>query len=89
MTDRPQCHGDDTLPLGIGQPSQREIDQAKRTMRHAFVSAPAATGSIYGISVEDLSETDKALAFNWLWMMAAQRQAHPLQREDQHHVRPL
>jgi len=84
MSDKSQCHGDDTLPLGIREPSEREIEQAKRTMRHAFVSAPAATGSIYGIPVDQLSETDKALAFDWLV-----QQLHLARSWSGSHVRPL
>ena len=86
MTDKSSCHGDDTLPLGIQEPSEREIDQARRSMRHAFVSAPRATGRIYGIDVEHLSETDKALAFDWLWLMLQSQHTFIAANS---HVRPL
>lgn len=72
MNDRSQCHGD-TLPLGMSEPSESEIEHAKRSMRHAFVSAPPATGTVFGVPVDMLSETDKALAFDWLWQMTEAR----------------
>lgn len=66
MTDKSQCNGD-TLPMGIAPPTEQEIEHARRTMRHALVSAPAARGTLFGISVEDLTDVDRALAFDWLW----------------------
>lgn len=84
MSDRSRSSGDDTLPLGLAQPGEREIEQAKRTMRHAFVSAEPATGTIYGVPVELLSETDKSLAFDWLM-----QQLHLTRAWSGQHVRPL
>lgn len=58
--------GDD-LPLALREPTSGEIERARRSMRRLLIEAPAAHGALMGVDVETFTETDKALAFDWLW----------------------
>lgn len=66
MNDKALSPGDD-LPMGLREPTNGERERARRLMRHTLIEAPEAHGTIMGIDVASFSETEKALAFDWLW----------------------
>lgn len=66
MNDKALSPGD-SLPLGMREPSEREIAHARRRLRHMLIDAPEASGTLMGVDVASFSDTDRALAFDWLW----------------------